>query len=69
MLDDSIEVFEVFPYESSNCGIFGYGFIHTIAKLIARFRTFDGGVIDVGDRDVRNFGLKDIGDVVVHDRN
>jgi hypothetical protein len=68
-LDDSVEISEVFPNESTNAWVIWDGFVVAFFVQVTSFRTFDWNVVDVGDSDVRDFFLEDKGDVVVKYRN
>src|ERR1700677_1932381 len=64
-LYNAIHVFEVFPDKSTYSRVFGYGFECSVVPYIMRFRSFDRYVIDIWNGDMRNFGLQDIGDVIM----
>src|SRR5271154_1998164 len=68
-LHNAIHVFEVFPDKLMYSGVFRNGFTSSVVSYVVRFGSFDRYVIDVGNGDVWNFGLQDIGDVVVKYRN
>ena len=62
---NSMNVIEVFPYEASNVGIFGNGFISPLQGLIARSGATDGSVIEKGLGNIRDFWLKKESDIAV----
>src|ERR1700677_430495 len=68
-LHNAIHVFEVFPDKSMYSGVFGNGFESSVISYVVQFGSFDRYVIDIGNGDVRNFGLQDIGDVVMKYRD
>jgi hypothetical protein len=63
-LDDSVEVLEVFPYETTN---FRVCLVDAIFGHISSCRAFDWYVVDVGNHVSGNFGLKNVSDVVMED--
>src|SRR6202041_11089 len=67
-LNDAIEILKVFPHEPSNAGILWNRFVRPVGELISTAWAFYRNVVDVRDRDMRNFVLKDVSNVVVKDR-
>jgi hypothetical protein len=57
----------MFPNETLDGGIFRNGFVGSSNSVIFGLWAFHWSVINVGNGDVRNFGLKDICDVIVED--
>jgi hypothetical protein len=57
----------MFPNETSDGRIVRDSFVGSANCAIFGFRAFHWSVVDVGYSDVRNFGLKDISDVVMQD--
>jgi len=49
-------------------GVVGSGGKAAVVGLVTRGRTFDAAVIDVGPGNIRDFGLKEEGDVLMEDR-
>ena len=68
-LYDSVEVLEMFPDEAANARIFGNCFVRSIGLDISCRRTFEGNIVDIRNRDMRDFRLQDESDVVVEDRD
>ena len=64
-LDDAIHIVEVFPNESPNTRVLRYGLVLAVAIAIVTLQSFAWAVVDVRHGEVRDFGLKDIGDIVV----
>src|SRR6202041_1956228 len=67
-LNDTIEILKVFPHEPSNARILWNCFVRSVGELISTAWAFYRNVVDVRDRDMRDFVLKDVGNVVVKDR-
>jgi hypothetical protein len=55
----------MFPNEMSDGGIFRNSFIGSSDCAIFRLQAFHWSVVDVGNGDMGDFGLKDISDIVV----
>ena len=67
MLDDAVEVLEMLPDELVDPTVLWDCLKGAIGGLVSRCGTTNGDVIDVGDRVLRNFRLKDVHHVVVED--
>jgi hypothetical protein len=66
-LYDSIEALEVFPYEMSNAAVGRNSFEGTVFLLVIRSRPFNRYIVDIRYSEVWNFGLKNMGYIVVKD--
>ena len=55
----------MFPNESPNAGVLRYGLVLAVAIAVVALRAFARTIVYVGYGEVRDFGLKDIGDIVV----
>ena len=67
MLNDSIEVFEMFPDELTDAWVLWDCVENAVWSNIACLGSLDRNVVDVQNRNVRYFWLEDKGDIVVED--
>ena len=67
--NDAIDVREVLPEEASNIRVLWDAFGLAVRKEILGQGALDWHIVDVGDSNVRNFRLEDVGDVVMEDRH
>ena len=67
VLYNVVQSLEMFPDKPTNTWVFGNCFIQTVVQDVSRGRTVNWDIIDVRDGSVRNFGLKDVGDIFMKD--
>ena len=67
VLYNAVQSLEMFPDEPMNSWVFGNCFIQTVVQDVSRGRTVNWDIVDVRDGSVRNFGLKDVGDIFMKD--
>ena len=68
-LHNVIHVFKVFSDKSMYSGVFRNGFKGSNVLYVVRFGSFDRYIVDIENGDMWNFGLQDIGDIVVEYRD
>ena len=66
-LDDAVEVLKMLPNKAADAAVLRDGLKGAIGGLVSQCRTTNGDVVDVGDRILRNFQLKDVCHVFVKD--
>jgi len=64
-----VEVLEVFPDKVADFWIVRYAFFGTVSKVVSPCWAVDRDVIDVRYHSVRYFGLQNVGNIVVENRN
>ena len=69
MLNDAIEVLEMFPNESSDARIFWDCLFFAVVLEISRCGSSYWYVVDVGLCNMRYFGSEDVSHVIVKDGN
>ena len=68
-LNDPIEISEMFPNESSDAWIFGNRLIRTVRLDVSCGWTFDWDIVNIQDRNIRDFRLKNERYVIMEDRD
>jgi hypothetical protein len=68
-VEDAVHIVEVFPDEFADAGVVGNCFEAAIGCFILGGRAFDAAVIHERASDVRDFQLKDEGNIVMKDAN
>ena len=67
-LNHAIRALEMLPNESSDAGVVGVRFVASVGRFVTSCRSANWNVVDERNRGVGDFGLQDVGDVVVENR-
>ena len=68
-MNNTIEVLEVLPNESPDAGVLRYSFFFFIFLNVSSCWAMYWNIVNVRLCNMRNFGLNDVGDVVMEDGN
>ena len=67
-LNHAIRTLEMLPNESSDARVVGVRFVAAVGRFVTSCWSTNWNVVDEWNRGVGDFGLQDVGDVVVENR-